>query len=406
MSLAMTVTSVVRSLSTKETTRGGGGGWDAADPEKKRVLVVEDEPALLRLYTRALSRAGYDVFEASSVAGADHALMGPKVDAVVSDIHLPGGAGTTLLRRLQEQRPELPVVMMTGSPAVDSAIEALELGAIRYLRKPFGPNALVAVIDEITRGRNGDATPRVRLAVTRSAKRVEGAFQRALDASYLAYQPIVSVRTQRVAAYEALLRSDDVALPRASALLAAAEEVGRLGDLGQAVRKRAATSFSSMRESRLLFVNVHPFELAEGSIFSPSCPLARIAKSVVLELTERAAFESIAGLPTRLAALRAMGYRIAMDDFGAGNAGLAALALVRPDIVKLDMTLVRDVHRKPVSEKIVRCIVGLAHELGMEVVAEGVEAVEERDTLAALGCDYLQGFHFGKPTSGFGSARW
>jgi EAL domain-containing protein (putative c-di-GMP-specific phosphodiesterase class I) len=103
----------------------------------------------------------------------------------------------------------------------------------------------------------------------------------------------------------------------------------------------------------------------------------------------------------RIAALREIGFRIAVDDLGAGYAGLTSFALLEPEIVKLDMTLVRDVHQSATKRKLIRSMAELCKDMGMLVVAEGVETVEERDCLVELGCDLLQGYYFAKPGKPF-----
>jgi EAL domain-containing protein (putative c-di-GMP-specific phosphodiesterase class I) len=95
--------------------------------------------------------------------------------------------------------------------------------------------------------------------------------------------------------------------------------------------------------------------------------------------------------------LRRLGYRIAVDDLGAGYAALGALATLEPDIVKLDMSLIRDIDRHKAKRRVVGAIATLVHELGGRTVAEGVETKAQADDLYALGYLRAQGFHFGRP---------
>jgi EAL domain-containing protein (putative c-di-GMP-specific phosphodiesterase class I) len=101
-----------------------------------------------------------------------------------------------------------------------------------------------------------------------------------------------------------------------------------------------------------------------------------------------------------------MGYRLAVDDLGAGYAGLTSFALLRPDVVKLDMSLVRGVDANPIKQTLVGTMAGLASEMGMRVVVEGVETIAERDTLIELGCDLFQGYLFARPTAEFPPISW
>ena len=125
------------------------------------------------------------------------------------------------------------------------------------------------------------------------------------------------------------------------------------------------------------------------------------AHQVTLELTERTSLHGAADLRARLDALRSMGFRLAVDDLGAGYAGLSSLAIVAPEVVKIDMSLVRDVDKSASKQEVIRSMTRLASDLGMELIVEGVETAGERDVLASLGCDLMQGYFFARPGPGF-----
>jgi EAL domain-containing protein (putative c-di-GMP-specific phosphodiesterase class I) len=118
----------------------------------------------------------------------------------------------------------------------------------------------------------------------------------------------------------------------------------------------------------------------------------------VLEITERTSLRSSTALQTRLAELRELGFKLAIDDIGAGYSGLTSFADLIPEVVKVDMSLVRDVHLSPVKQRTIRSLCALAHEVGSVVVGEGVETEPERDCLRELGCDLLQGFLLAQPS--------
>ncbi len=158
--------------------------------------------------------------------------------------------------------------------------------------------------------------------------------------------------------------------------------------------------------NEMLFVNLHVTDLMDPWLSAPEAPLSKIAHRVVLEVTERSSLDEVKDVRARVAALREMGFRIAVDDLGAGYAGLTSFTLLEPEIVKLDMTLVRDVHRNSTKQKVIRSMTALAQDMGMTVVAEGVETTEERDTLIDLDCDLLQGFLFARPGRPFPEVKW
>ena len=96
-----------------------------------------------------------------------------------------------------------------------------------------------------------------------------------------------------------------------------------------------------------------------------------------------------------------MGYRIAIDDLGAGYAGLGSFALLEPDVVKIDMSLIRNIHTDPLKQHVVESVVDLSHSLGIRVVAEGIETLSELSVVREIGCDYGQGYGLGRPQAGF-----
>jgi len=217
----------------------------------------------------------------------------------------------------------------------------------------------------------------------------------------MAFQPIVSLSTGGPVAYEALVRSEEHGFLGPGQLFDHAERSGRVLDLGRAIRELCADAAAQLPRGADLFVNLHPEELADASLFATSSPLSSCAERVVLEITERRGLEDVADVVDRMRRLRSMGFRLAIDDLGAGYAGLTTLAQLEPEFVKLDMSLTRDVAASPLRQRLIGSMVRVCDDLGMKVVAEGVETVHELSKLSELGCDLLQGYHFSRPMPGF-----
>ncbi len=189
-------------------------------------------------------------------------------------------------------------------------------------------------------------------------------------------------------------------------MIDAAERLDALELLGRTIRERAAQPMLENAEEQVLFVNLHVTDLLDRQLVDPSTPLSRIARRVVLEITERSSLDEVKDVRARVAELREMGFRIAIDDMGAGYAGLTSFALLEPEVVKLDMSLVRDVHLSATKQKVIRSMTSLCKDMGMLVVAEGVENAAERDALMELDCDLLQGFFFARPGRPFPEVQW
>jgi EAL domain-containing protein (putative c-di-GMP-specific phosphodiesterase class I) len=117
----------------------------------------------------------------------------------------------------------------------------------------------------------------------------------------------------------------------------------------------------------------------------------------VLEVTERASLEHIPDVRGRVRSLRQLGFRVAIDDVGAGYAGLTSFVALEPDIVKIDMALIRGVDREPIKRRLIGSMVSVCQSMEILVVAEGVETEAEQRVLVDLGCDLLQGFLLGLP---------
>jgi len=379
-----------------------------AETARTSVVVVDDDVLVLRALSRVLS-ADFEVAAFDSGDAALRHIERGGVSVVVSDIAMPGIGGLELLRRIRALDADLPVLLITGVPALESATKAIEYGVFRYLTKPFERESLVATVTQASRLYRLARMKREALDLAGPAGAsdhvgLDVTFRRALETLTLAFQPIVSASGRSVFGYEALLRSADPALPRPQHVLEAAERLGALDELGRLVRRLATEAMQSAPEDVLLFVNLHPRELLDPELADPSSPLTAIAQRVVLEITERSSLGGLDDVEKRVAALRRLGFRIAVDDLGAGYAGLTSFALLEPEIVKLDMTLTRDIDQSRVKQKLVASLGALCREMGMIIVSEGVETAAERDTLTALGCDLLQGYLFARPGKAFPAA--
>ena len=375
---------------------------------QNRVLMVDDDPAVLRAYEKALTRFGWAVQSASDGSEAINLLRVGSFDAIVSDVSMPKMGGLEFLRAVREHDLDVPVILMTGTPGLDSAMRAVEYGAFRYLLKPVEPRLLDETVRHAVRLHAMARIKREAFDVVGAAQRrlgdragLEARFAMALELLWVAYQPIVSLKGKCAFGYEALLRSGEPTLPSPGEILDTAERLGRICELGRAIRNRVAADAASAPPGVKLFVNLHPLDLNDEELYMPNTPFAALASRTVLEITERASLDGVGRVSDRIKKLRAMGFQIAVDDLGAGYAGLTSFSQLEPEVAKIDMSLVRDMDASPRKQSIVRSMKGLCDELGALVVAEGVETPAEHAALATIGCDLLQGYLFGKPGRGF-----
>ena len=215
------------------------------------------------------------------------------------------------------------------------------------------------------------------------------------------YQPIVDLESGEVVAYEALARGpEDSALESPAALFGAAREEGRLIELDRACRASSVRGAlaAGLRAPAALFVNIEPGSM-DGPIeaFDREIMLAaREQLPIFFEVTERALTSNPAQLLEKVERMRAAGLGIALDDVGADRRSLALLPLLRPDVVKLDMSLIHQ-HPSHRSGEVMNGVCAYAEQTGAAIIAEGVETEQHLLAARSLGADLVQGWYFGRP---------
>jgi EAL domain-containing protein (putative c-di-GMP-specific phosphodiesterase class I) len=221
----------------------------------------------------------------------------------------------------------------------------------------------------------------------------------------MAFQPIVDAARQRVWGYEALVRGLNG--ESAYSVLSRLTEANRY-KFDQLCRikaiEKAAERFD--RTDLMLSINFMP-----NAVYEPTaCIRATLAAAhrsgfersrLMFEFTENEPMRDVGHIGRILAAYRDFGFLTALDDFGAGYAGLGLLAKFQPDMIKIDMELLRGVEDSNPRRTIVRGLTNIAADLGVQVLAEGVETEGEFKTLAAMGIRLFQGYYFGRPHVGF-----
>lgn len=214
-----------------------------------------------------------------------------------------------------------------------------------------------------------------------------------------AYQPIVDLDTRSIYAYEALVRGPNG--ESAASVLAQVTDENRYR-FDQACRVKAVAGAARLGMQQFLSINFLP-----NAVYRPEVCIRGTLEAarthhfptdkIIFEVTEGERVQDRPHLVNIFREYRRFGFQTAIDDFGAGYAGLNLLAEYQPDIIKIDMDLVRDVDSHAPRQAIVRAIASLCHELNIKVLAEGIETRAERDFLSSCGIALMQGYWFSKP---------
>jgi diguanylate cyclase (GGDEF)-like protein len=230
----------------------------------------------------------------------------------------------------------------------------------------------------------------------------------ARDRLDVAYQPILRCSDRTIVGVEALLRWTDAARGSVPALtmVSVAEQSGLIIQIGAWVLERACRDRGRWLQRGMALdvaVNVSARQLMSWTFPSTVAGILRRTgmdpAALVLEITENVFIEDIERATTVLADLKQLGIRLAVDDFGTGYSSLTYLRRLPIDMVKIDQSFIADIGLAQSGATIVSAVTNLAHALGFSVTAEGVETARQNDEVSALGCEYAQGFLYGRPMS-------
>lgn len=371
-----------------------------------RVLVVDDDCSVRTALRVTLQCHGYEVEEAESGVEALHKSRDETYDVAVVDHLLPASSGLDILSYLRESQPRCVRILMSGAldlPLVMSAVNRGE--AFRVLAKPFVRGSVLTMLKEAIAARSRSE----KLSIGANRKEFESerqCLEDCLNGDWLtlALQPIVGAGDEALFGYEALLRSRHASLDSPLGIVTAAETHHRLNGLADMVVSHAAAWLERIPAGQTLFINMHPEDLAdEPAIRRRFSVLAPSAHRIVLEITERSHAAHLSDWRGSLEFLASAGFRIAVDDLGCGYNSLSMLAELQPAFLKVDMSMVRNIHRESRKQRLVDLLARFAKATNSQIIVEGIETPDEAEVVKRIGVDLLQGYLFGRPSPGLTS---
>ncbi|NJD86547.1 MAG: EAL domain-containing response regulator [Betaproteobacteria bacterium] len=388
----------------------------APRPGPPALLVIDDDPASCEVLSAIARRAGFEPRMATDASRLE-AMLAPEVKAVVLDLQMPGVDGIEVLRRLVALGCSARVILVSGvdAPILRSAFQLGEEGGLDMagrLQKPVRAAELLALLRDPRPGKAGagarDAPPR------ESAERVRHAIESGEMTVFL--QPQADLRTGSIAGAEALVRwrHPERGLLLPGHFIATVEDAALGLALTEAVVEAALRAWDACARDGLdlpeVSVNLPPEALTDTAF--PDRVEAALARHglpphrFVFELTETSiARDTVAALDI-LTRLRLKGTRLAVDDFGVGYSSLELLRRLPFTELKIDRQFVAELPTSASAAAIVRNSIALARDLGLRVLAEGVESEAAWWRLSDLGCDLAQGYLVGRPMPPSGMAAW
>jgi len=223
------------------------------------------------------------------------------------------------------------------------------------------------------------------------------------------YQPVVDIRAARIIGYEALSRVVGGHFENVDSLFRAAQQSDAVWKLERLCRERALAGAVALPTDMLLFLNVEP-ESIDDPQFRSEHTLRLLERAglaperVVLEVTEHSAVHDFSVFRQTLSYFRSRGFKLGIDDMGSAYAGLQAVAEMQPDFLKVDISLVRDLNRNLLKRELIATMQRFSGQVGIQLIAEGIEKREELETLLEIGVTMGQGFLFAKPAAPLPSA--
>ncbi len=338
--------------------------------------------------------------------------------------------GTELLVALNENAGDIFLVFfLSDEPIMAEELDSLGAWTAETLRSTIMKSAKLYIADEpeVTVG----ASLALRNPLLRDERLIHRAIEEAKQAAYNArllrlhrekqelqciilkddlhtvFQPIFDLKTGMPHGFEALVRGPkDSPLRSPKALFDRAENAELLHELDHLLRKRALRAGGNLERRYQLFINTYPFSVRDPSFQGQQLielfdETVLAPEQIVLEVTEKHAIKNYQLFFEAMKYFKDMRWKVAIDDMGAGHSGLTTVAQLKPDYMKLDIELVRDIKYNFVKQQILKILRNMAEKIGAHLIVEGVETEEELEFVRKIGADFVQGFYLGKPKEAF-----
>lgn len=372
---------------------------------KKKILIADDDHSITQMLSLLLQTRGFEVHVAGSGKQAIDASLENTFDLILLDLVLPDMEGFEVCRRLKQYQntQHIPIIILSAKYLFEDKVEGLYLGADDYLTKPFEHEELFARMDAVMRRGvffNGVVNDR------QGGNEIILELRKIIDEELITpfFQPIYYLKPFKLFGLECLTRPNSQSmLANPELLFKAALQFGLYSDL-EMLSWRKALQFVSryLFRGEKIFLNCNPY-LVEGPQFHKIKSIFEQqdvrAHRVVLEITERSAITDYKAFYHCLNEYRKLGFGVAVDDVGGGYSSLESIVETRPDIVKIDRHIISDLKYDSFKRSIVKFVVSFCKENNITSIAEGVESLEDLQTIMEMGVDAAQGYFLYRPSA-------
>jgi EAL domain-containing protein (putative c-di-GMP-specific phosphodiesterase class I)/CheY-like chemotaxis protein len=381
------------------------------------ILVVDDEADVGEFVCAAAQAMGFDCV-ATTDSTTFLELLTPDTSLILLDLVMPELDGVELLRHLSEQKCKAGIILMSGSAkriieAAGQLAQALGLTIVGHLQKPFRLAELEKVL-----ARHADAeVPAIARQDFRIVIRKEE-LRRAIarDEFVLHYQPQIDIATGHMIGVEALVRwqHPERGLVFPDSFIGRMEKLGLIDELGWIVANRGLSEVGQFTNGSgkppMLSLNESVYSLHDLKFPDILVSLAEkhgiTPSNITIEITESGLIKELSNTLDILTRLRMKQVKLSIDDFGTGYAMMQQLKVIPATELKIDRTFILDMHNNERDRVIVQKTIEMGHELGMHVIAEGVETQDQLDFLNLKGCDSAQGYLFSRPLPAGEMVTW
>ena len=383
-----------------------------------KILIIEDEEAVRENLLDLLEAEDFETIAAANGRIGVHLAISEVPDLILCDIMMPeiDGYGVLTALRQDPSTATIPFIFLTAKSAKSDFRQGMDMGADDYITKPFTRAELLsAIMNRLEKYAtlkrylspqivNNNLSPKMQLLEISLHRAIK---QHNFQEFEIYYQPIVDIASGKIVGAESLLRwqSPELGMIYPTEFIPLAESTGLIIPIGKWVLKRVCKQIKSWHDaginSLIVAVNLSAIEFNQPDFIHNLVNFTSVnnlePRDLEIELTESMIMQDVNSAIATMSKLQSLGVKIAIDDFGTGYSSLIYLKNLPINTLKIDRYFIHNVAKDSQKSAITKALIQMAHNLNLDVVAEGVETEAELGFLRQHNCNSMQGFLFSRP---------